>query len=47
MTRFLSNFSAAPRGDPIICNRGQALPLPLSTDALSMQESRRWPALRY
>ena len=25
MTRFASNFCAAPRGDPIICNRGTAL----------------------
>ena len=25
ITRFASNFSVAPRGDPIICNRGRAL----------------------
>ena len=27
MTRFASNFSAAQRGDPLICNRGRALAL--------------------
>ena len=32
MTRFSSYFSAAPRGDPIICNRGRTLQ---TSDALS------------